>query len=45
MIDELKEKGVILDTTRDIKLSEYVGNLVSDIKIEQIEGKNGKFLE
>lgn len=43
MIDELVNKGVIKENDKEIELSEYVGNVVSDVKVEELEGKNGKF--
>ena len=43
MIDELVNNGLIKENDKEVELSEYVGNVVSDVKIEEIEGKNGKF--
>lgn len=43
MIDELVVEGVITNEEKEVELSEYVGNVVSDVKVEEVEGKNGKF--
>lgn len=43
MIDELVNNGVIKESDKEVELSEYVGNVVSDVKVEEIESKNGKF--
>lgn len=43
MIDELVNNGVIKENDKDIEFTEYVGNVVSDVKVEEVEGKNGKF--
>lgn len=43
MIDELVNNGVIKENNKEVELSEYVGNVVSDVKVEEVEGKNGKF--
>lgn len=43
MIDELINNGVIKETDKEVELNEYVGNVVSDVKVEEVEGKNGKF--
>lgn len=43
MIDELANNGVIKENDKEVELSEYVGNVVSDVKVEEIESKNGKF--
>lgn len=43
MIDELANNGVIKENDKEVELSEYVGNVVSDVKVEEVEGKNGKF--
>lgn len=43
MIDELVNNGVIKDNDNEIELNEYVGNIVSDVKVEEVEDKNGKF--
>lgn len=43
MIDELVNSGVIKENEKEVELSEYVGNIVSDVKVQEIEGKNGKF--
>lgn len=41
IIDELVNSGVIKE--KEVELSEYVGNIVSDVKVQEVEGKNGKF--
>ncbi|QWQ38620.1 single-stranded DNA-binding protein [Gemella sp. zg-570] len=43
MIDELANNGVIKENEKEVELNVYVGNIVSDVKVEEIEGKNGKF--
>lgn len=43
MIDELKNNGVIKENDKEIELSDYVGNIVSDVKVEEVDSKNGKF--
>lgn len=43
MIDELVNNGVIKENDKELELNEYVGNVVSDVKVEEVEGKNGKF--
>lgn len=43
MIDVLVNSGVIKENEKEVELSEYVGNIVSDVKVEEVEGKNGKF--
>lgn len=43
MIDELVAEGVITNDEKEVELSEYVGNIVADVKVEEVEGKNGKF--
>lgn len=43
MIDELVNNGVIKENDKEVELSEFVGNVVSDVKVEEVEGKNGKF--
>lgn len=43
MIYELVNNGVIKENDKEIELSEYVGNVVSDVKVEEVEGKNWKF--
>lgn len=42
MIDELVNSGVIKENEKEVELSEYVGNIVSDVKAQEVEGKNGK---
>lgn len=43
MIDELKNNGVIKENDKEVELSDYVGNIVSDVKVEEVDSKNGKF--
>lgn len=43
MIDELVNNGLIKENDKEIELNEYVGNIVYDVKVEEIESKNGKF--
>lgn len=43
MIDELVNNGVIKENDKEVELTEYVGNVVSDVKVEEVGGKNGKF--
>lgn len=35
MIDELVNNGVIKENDKEVELSEYVGNVVSDVKVEK----------
>lgn len=36
MIDELVNNGVIKENDKEVELSEYVGNVVSDVKVEEL---------
>lgn len=38
MIDELVNNGVIKENDKQVELNDYVGNIVSDVKVEEVGG-------